>query len=1033
MKLFGLFFFLLFVNCSIVCADGVMGFWPFTDGVDGTEVSSVTNAITMGAFDGKSVRPSDTPSPLLFSAERPGMYIFANASASHSICERPQSVYFRKKDPSLTSSQSSYLVFPEITTQLAPLSAFTVEFFFKVDVSNGHSSWNTLLTMNPGQRAKISLSSAKTICFQNESQSRHDLLQVLSDDHLTNGWHHVALLYTASNHQAQLVLDYRPRGGSVAWTNGVGTVANEIRLGINQYASEGFNGWIACPRVTASALPISAFLRARNTVKEEQKGFWDFMEAQPGERVSKGLNHYEPCTLRATPYQRNATNALVYSADVPAPYLFSDTTSIQAWLSAYQSVYFKKNDPTLTSSSTAALRIQDLATHLSSQEAFTLEFFCKQDTTQGWSTWNTIFSYQYRTPHHWKMAIPFEKSFMLQNQALDSYGRGISINADVTNGWHHVAMVYTASNHTARLYVDSTPSSSGLVITNNPLTALADAWFGCTGTDNNENEGWNGWLAAPRFTARVLSPEEFLSVGYASSRKATDFYDLFYPAVHAVPGEVVSRIENVVSPVSHFASAQRADESVSPLRYSDECPGRYLYDGKSAKAPLFSSYHSFFFQKTMPTNTPSKSAVLHIADGATHLSSLQEYTVECFFKQDVSAGWSAWNSLFSTQNTKPHIWKLTVNGANSLAVQNQTLDRQIQASGAVTSGWHHAAAVYTASNHTMRLYLDYVDCMKSLVVSNTPVGNGLSAFIGASSASGTEGFNGWIAAPRITSKALTPEQFLYTASNGEPARTIFHWSFEEGIPGESLTSVQNEASTTNFFYGAVSGGGYAVQPENGGGLPVFDQVYGKATLFDGAQEVGVRTGAVRFTGATDMAFPWPGSRLSSVMPSPFWAGLKRFTCECFVKMQSLPLSSRALIMGNGFGEDYVSDWYVAVTREGKWAIANRQTDTDGNSTVLQMNVPETCALTDGGWHHLAVTYDEATLTFAFYVDYQVAATTVLKDPLPRSPKAQYDFGRGCDCGGFNGWLDEIRLSNEVLSPDAFLRLEIPKGMVIWIR
>ena len=92
------------------------------------------------------------------------------------------------------------------------------------------------------------------------------------------------------------------------------------------------------------------------------------------------------------------------------------------------------------------------------------------------------------------------------------------------------------------------------------------------------------------------------------------------------------------------------------------------------------------------------------------------------------------------------------------------------------------------------------------------------------------------------------------------------------------------------------------------------------------------------------------------------------------------------------------------------------------------------SLNDGNWHHIAVTYDEASSPqLKLYVDYELAASLIPNTP---DNKLYYDPGYPLQIGsytgdGLEGWIDEVRFTDEVLSTSEFLRTTDGEGMMFF--
>jgi len=84
-------------------------------------------------------------------------------------------------------------------------------------------------------------------------------------------------------------------------------------------------------------------------------------------------------------------------------------------------------------------------------------------------------------------------------------------------------------------------------------------------------------------------------------------------------------------------------------------------------------------------------------------------------------------------------------------------------------------------------------------------------------------------------------------------------------------------------------------------------------------------------------------------------------------------------------------------------------------------------VTDPGWHHFAYTYDASSGEARLHWDYKLAHTTRVSDPAKHPLRYGSDYAiqlggvRGGN-PGWNGYLDEIRYSNKVLEPNAFLKI-----------
>ena len=88
------------------------------------------------------------------------------------------------------------------------------------------------------------------------------------------------------------------------------------------------------------------------------------------------------------------------------------------------------------------------------------------------------------------------------------------------------------------------------------------------------------------------------------------------------------------------------------------------------------------------------------------------------------------------------------------------------------------------------------------------------------------------------------------------------------------------------------------------------------------------------------------------------------------------------------------------------------------STVVSGSVPK---ITDGKWHHVAITYDGTTVRL--YADYTLVGWLDWSGPLVYNG-GQLCIGAnpGTSYGAWDGFIDEVRISDEALPPEKFLHI-----------
>ena len=146
------------------------------------------------------------------------------------------------------------------------------------------------------------------------------------------------------------------------------------------------------------------------------------------------------------------------------------------------------------------------------------------------------------------------------------------------------------------------------------------------------------------------------------------------------------------------------------------------------------------------------------------------------------------------------------------------------------------------------------------------------------------------------------------------------------------------------------------------------------------------------------------------------ASTPNLTIEVFVKM-GRQMARHALIASKRRNGQTGATWSLSIDPQGLVrARFDTQPGADAKSGEgFNQTFGSTGSVADGGWHHVALTFDHATRTALIYVDYVRCGSGVTKGPLVYDDGALV-FGRGLD-----GWLDEIRLTGATLQPEQFLR------------
>ncbi|MDA3924975.1 MAG: LamG domain-containing protein [Kiritimatiellae bacterium] len=139
-------------------------------------------------------------------------------------------------------------------------------------------------------------------------------------------------------------------------------------------------------------------------------------------------------------------------------------------------------------------------------------------------------------------------------------------------------------------------------------------------------------------------------------------------------------------------------------------------------------------------------------------------------------------------------------------------------------------------------------------------------------------------------------------------------------------------------------------------------------------------------------------------------------------------------MGKSRSDGGGTSWRIDMDNTGKprVRIDSQPIGSGPGTTGFNQSWTSPVGVEDGQWHHLAFTYQHDTKTVRLYVDYVerrygnshsnlVYQTDVLR------------IGQGAGGRSFDGWIDEVRISDEVLLPQDFITQHLyPTGTMILI-
>lgn len=266
--------------------------------------------------------------------------------------------------------------------------------------------------------------------------------------------------------------------------------------------------------------------------------------------------------------------------------------------------------------------------------------------------------------------------------------------------------------------------------------------------------------------------------------------------------------------------------------------------------------------------------------------------------------------------------------------------------------------------------------------------------------------------------------FLLAIPRLVAATTIGYWRLEEGPNATKASTLVSQANSplldgdenavgANSMYYSTQVPGPQIQDGVGG-----SKVSNTLSLY--TERVGVLNG-------TGNRFDVDDNTNNPPLTEP-----RTFTFETFIKADTNDVTAfRTIARKTRGGAD--GSWFL-MANNGKLML-RADTNTTGSSgdgwnESVSTTVATHGSIDDGEWHHIAVTYEEpdGAGVFKLYKDYQLVGTLNPKDTGEN--KIVYDGGilhiGGRSSGnGWQGWIDEPRLSNVVLSTDDFL-LAVPE-------
>ena len=272
---------------------------------------------------------------------------------------------------------------------------------------------------------------------------------------------------------------------------------------------------------------------------------------------------------------------------------------------------------------------------------------------------------------------------------------------------------------------------------------------------------------------------------------------------------------------------------------------------------------------------------------------------------------------------------------------------------------------------------------------------------------------------------------------GANANTVAWWHFDEADPGTgAAANTIASGMSPDVFAQPYSLSDATATKASGAYLPVFAKPFRGLCVYDPVSgEKRVNRAAMKFTTAEGAKYGG-ALHILTTASDQYQSAAGSITVEAFVCTTGGVFSTFAPIVSCMQYENWTSEkWAIYMETDGTIALRFGGTayysGNSGQSGTAKVN--------DGVWHHVALTWDGATVKV--FVDYEQDKFKSNGNPrqFAKSGAINYNNGGQWDytrIGGytgksgeatarrrFHGLIDEVRVSNVALTPDQFLRLQ----------
>ena len=350
--------------------------------------------------------------------------------------------------------------------------------------------------------------------------------------------------------------------------------------------------------------------------------------------------------------------------------------------------------------------------------------------------------------------------------------------------------------------------------------------------------------------------------------------------------------------------------------------------------------------------------------------------------------------------------------------------------------WHHAALVVsqTESTKTMRFYRDYKLKGSQSLAANVTAANTANVSVTLAGREPGNCFNGWMDSVRVTLRALEPQEFLWgegmSIGRFPCGATIAHMKFDG-----SINAVDADGGTLL--------NGVNAESKDGGSLATFSDDVPGARILDGVDGVVLAKNNAKSLSFANSKVTWSTSDDTYYLRKTLTDDpLTAFTVEFFFKPNGTQSTWSRLVSGlsnNNFSSGYAYALTFSDLDSGKSLSLRGDSNSYGYANLNCRT--DVC---DGKWHHAAITVapntgDSTKSDVTFHLDYGTenggwtGTATSTKALVTHPSNLYFVLGTGDSGNGYNGLIDELRISDGALEPSQFLRAEHAPGLIIIFR